>query len=82
MSRMREVVQVVAKALVDQPDMVEVTEIDGPDESYVKVRTAPNDLGKLIGRQGRTATAIRTLANVTSEIDGRRTTGDFVDEHK
>ena len=45
MSRMREVVQVVAKALVDQPDMVEVTEIDGPDESYVKVRTAPNDLG-------------------------------------
>ena len=35
MSRMREVVQVVAKALVDQPDMVEVTEIDGPDESYV-----------------------------------------------
>ncbi len=82
MSRMREVVQVVAKALVDQPDMVEVTEIDGPDESYVKVRTAPNDLGKLIGRQGRTATAIRTLANVTSEIDGRRTTVDFVDEHK
>jgi len=81
-SRMREVVQVVAKALVDQPDMVEVTEIDGPDESYVKVRTAPNDLGKLIGRQGRTATAIRTLANVTSEIDGRRTTVDFVDEHK
>jgi predicted RNA-binding protein YlqC (UPF0109 family) len=79
---MREVVQVVAKALVDQPDMVEVTEIDGPDESYVKVRTAPNDLGKLIGRQGRTATAIRTLANVTSEIDGRRTTVDFVDEHK
>lgn len=82
MSRMREVVQVVAKALVDQPDMVEVTEIDGPDESYVKVRTAPNDLGKLIGRQGRTATAIRALANVTSEIDGRRTTVDFVDEHK
>jgi len=81
-SRMREVVQVVAKALVDQPDMVEVTEIDGPDESYVKVRTAPNDLGKLIGRQGRTATAIRALANVTSEIDGRRTTVDFVDEHK
>ena len=82
MRRMREVVQVVAKALVDQPDMVEVTEIDGPDESYVKVRTAPNDLGKLIGRQGRTATAIRTLANVNSEIDGRRTTVDFVDEHK
>ena len=82
MSRMREVVQVVAKALVDQPDMVEVTEIDGPAESYVKVRTAPNDLGKLIGRQGRTATAIRALANVTSEIDGRRTTVDFVDEHK
>ena len=82
MSRMREVVQVVAKAVVDQPDMVEVTEIDGPDESYVKVRTAPNDLGKLIGRQGRTATAIRALANVTSEIDGRRTTVDFVDEHK
>ena len=82
MRRMREVVQVVAKALGDQPDMVEVTEIDGPDESYVKVRTAPNDLGKLIGRQGRTATAIRTLANVNSEIDGRRTTVDFVDEHK
>ncbi len=82
MSRAKEVVQVVAKTLVDQPDMVEVTEIDGPDESHVKVRTAPNDLGKLIGRQGRTATAIRTLATVTAEIDGRRTIVDFVDERK
>lgn len=82
MSRTREVVHVVAKALVDQPDMVEVTESDGQDGPHVKVRTAQGDLGKMIGRQGRTAAAIRTLATVTAEIEGRRTTVDFVDEHK
>ncbi len=82
MSRTREVVQVVAKALVDQPDMVEVTENDGRDGAHVEVRTAQDDLGKMIGRQGRTATAIRTLATVTAEIEGRRATVDFVDERR
>lgn len=82
MSRTREVVQVVAKALVDQPDMVEVTESDVPDGTHVKIRTAQDDLGKMIGRQGRTATAIRTLATVTAEIEGRRATVDFVDERR
>jgi len=81
-SRTREVVHVVARVLVDQPDMVEVTECDGQDGPYVEVRTAQGDLGKMIGRQGRTAAAIRTLATVTAEIEGRRATVDFVDERK
>ncbi len=82
MSRTREVVHVIARVLVDQPEMVEVTESDGQDGPHVKVRTAEGDLGKVIGRQGRTAAAIRTLATVTAEIEGRRTTVDFVDEYK
>ena len=80
MSRARDVVEVVARALTDHPDKVEVLEIDSSDGSRITVKTGPGDLGKLIGRQGRTATAVRALADVTAEIDGRRATVDLVDD--
>ena len=80
MTRARDVVEVVARALVDQPDAVEVTEAERGDGSQISLKTAPGDLGKLIGRQGRTAAAVRTLATETAEADGRRATVDFVDE--
>ena len=80
MSRARDVVEVIARALVDQRDLVDVTESERRDGPYVEVRTAEGDLGKMIGRQGRTATAIRALAGITAELEGQRATVDFLDE--
>ena len=59
-SSLKEVVETIAKALVDSPDEVAVSEIDG-DTTVLELRVAPQDLGKVIGKQGRTARAIRTL---------------------
>lgn len=58
---LREVVETIAKALVDNPDEVTVREIDGEATTVLELRVAPQDLGKVIGKQGRTARAIRTL---------------------
>ena len=80
MSRARDVVEVIARALVDQRDLVDVTESERRDGPYVEVRTAEGDLGKMIGRQGRTVTAIRALAGITAELEGQRATVDFLDE--
>jgi predicted RNA-binding protein YlqC (UPF0109 family) len=79
-SRAKDVVEVIARALVDQRDLVDVTESERRDGPYVEVRTAEGDLGKMIGRQGRTATAIRALAGITAELEGQRATVDFLDE--
>ena len=82
MSRAKDVVEVIARALVDYPDLVDVTESERRDGPYVEVRTAEGDLGEMIGRQGRTATAIRALAGITAELDGQRATVDFLDLDK
>lgn len=58
---LRQVVETIAKALVDNPDEVTVKEIDGETTTVLELRVAPPDLGKVIGKQGRTARAIRTL---------------------
>ena len=59
---MKELVEMIAKALVDNPEQVLVTEVEGEQQTTVlELRVAPNDLGKVIGRQGRTARCIRTL---------------------
>jgi len=58
---MKDLVEMIAKALVDNPDQVSVTEVDGDQTTVLELRVAPNDLGKVIGRQGRTARCIRTL---------------------
>ena len=79
MSRVKDVVEVIATALVDHPDLVEVTESERRDGPHVEVRTAEGDLGKMIGRQGRTATAIRALAGVAADTEGQRATVDFLD---
>ncbi len=61
MSEVRDLIEAIAKALVDYPDQVEVTEIEGEVTTVLELRVAPADLGKVIGKQGRTARAIRTL---------------------
>lgn len=58
---MKELVELIAKALVDHPDEVNVKELERDQKTVVELRVAPGDLGKVIGRQGRTARAIRTI---------------------
>lgn len=79
MSRARDVVEVVARTLADQPDAVRVTEKDQRGQTLVELFMAPGDLGRVIGRQGRTAQAIRTLVNATAELEGRKATLEFRD---
>jgi len=79
-SRARDVVEVVAKALAGRPDEVRVTESDRRGQTIVELAMAPGELGRVIGRQGRTATAVRTLAAAAGELDGLRVTVDFRDD--
>ncbi len=58
---MKELLELIAKCLVDEPDAVTVTKIDGEQTTVLELRVAPDDLGKVIGKQGRTARAIRTI---------------------
>lgn len=60
-SSLREVIETIAKALVDNPEEVSVKEIDGEATIVLELRVSPNDLGKVIGKQGRTARAMRTI---------------------
>jgi uncharacterized protein len=58
---MKQLVEAIARALVDQPDRVQVTEIAGEQTTVLELRVAQEDLGKVIGKQGKTARAMRTL---------------------
>lgn len=58
---MKELIEEIAKALVDDPEQVTVTEVEGEQTTVLELRVAQSDLGKVIGKQGRTARAIRTL---------------------
>ncbi len=78
MSRSRDVVEVIARALVDHPDQVKVTETERGGYTRVALTTAPSDLGRLIGRNGRTAAAVRTLA-AAAEDEGKKVTVEFLD---
>lgn len=81
MTRAGRVVEVVARALADRPDAVRVTEREARGQTFVELSMAPGDLGRVIGRQGRTAAAVRTLANLAAELDGAKVTVDFRDDH-
>jgi predicted RNA-binding protein YlqC (UPF0109 family) len=63
---MKELVELIAKALVDEPDRVEVREVEGEKVTIIELRVAQGDLGKVIGKQGRTARSIRTLLNAAA----------------
>jgi len=79
-SRARQVVEVVARALAARPEEVHVTEIDRRGTTIVELSMAPGELGRVIGRQGRTAAAVRTLAATAAEVDGTRVSVEFVDD--
>jgi uncharacterized protein len=68
----KELVEYVAKVLVDQPDQVHVEAVEDSTTTTLKLRVAPGDLGRVIGKQGRTARAIRTLLHATAARVKRR----------
>jgi predicted RNA-binding protein YlqC (UPF0109 family) len=78
-SRARAVVEAIARGLADKPDAVQVTERDARGQTYVELVMAPGDMGRVIGRQGRTAQAVRTLATLAAEMDGAKVSVDFRD---
>ncbi len=63
---MKELIAVVARALVDKPDEVNVSEVEGSHTSVIELKVAKEDLGKVIGKQGRTARALRTILGAAS----------------
>ena len=69
---MKDLVTYIAKALVDNPGDVYVTEIEGEQTSVIELRVAKEDLGKIIGKQGRTARAMRTILNAASTKINKR----------
>jgi predicted RNA-binding protein YlqC (UPF0109 family) len=78
-SRARAVVEAIAKGLADRPDAVTVTERESRGQTLVELTMAPGDMGRVIGRQGRTAQAVRTLATAAAELDGQKVSVDFRD---
>ena len=65
-SSMRDLVEYIAKALVDDMDKVNVTEVEGENVTVIELRVGQGDLGKVIGKQGRTARALRTILNANA----------------
>ena len=69
---MKELIEYIAKSLVDQPDAVKVTEVEGERTSVIELSVAKEDMGKVIGKQGKTAIAMRTLLNASSMKQKKR----------
>ena len=80
MSRSRDVVEVVARTLADRPQAVRVSEREHIGQTLIELFMAPGDLGRVIGRQGRTAAALRTLVATAADLEGAKVTLEFRDE--
>ncbi len=72
MIAMKELVEIIAKALVRNPDQVNVTESEDSNVTVYEVRVAPEDMGKIIGKQGRIAKALRTVVKAAAITTGKR----------
>jgi predicted RNA-binding protein YlqC (UPF0109 family) len=68
----KELVEYIAWSLVDNPEAVQVTEIEGERSIIIELRVAPDDMGKVIGKQGKIAKSIRTLTKATAAKEGKR----------
>jgi len=76
---MKELIEMIAKALVDNPDQVAVNAIDGEQSTVLELKVAPTDLGKVIGKQGRTARSIRTILGAAGMKLRRRYTLEILE---
>ena len=79
MAGMRELVEEIAKALVDIPEEVNVREVQGEQVTVLELRVAPSDLGKVIGKQGRTARSVRTILGAAGMKLNRRFTLEILE---
>lgn len=77
---MKDLVEYVAKALVDEVERIEITEITGNQTNIIELKVAKEDIGKVIGRQGRTADAIRTILNCAAAKLSKRYILQIIDE--
>ncbi len=76
---MKELLEFLARSLVDHPDQVRVEQIDTADGVLLRLTVAKEDVGKVIGKQGRIARAIRTVVKASAVRDGRQATVEIVD---
>jgi predicted RNA-binding protein YlqC (UPF0109 family) len=76
---MRELISYIAKALVDNPEQVSVEEVEGNQTSVLELKVAKEDLGKVIGKQGRTARAMRTILSASSAKIKKRTVLEIIE---
>jgi predicted RNA-binding protein YlqC (UPF0109 family) len=79
MAAIKNLVEDIAKALVDEPEQVAVREVEGEQVTVLELRVSPNDLGKVIGKQGRTARSIRTLLGAAGMKLNRRFTLEILE---
>ncbi|PIP36042.1 MAG: RNA-binding protein [Desulfobacterales bacterium CG07_land_8_20_14_0_80_52_14] len=76
---MKDLIKYIAQALVDHPDQVSVTEVEGNQTSVLELNVAKEDLGKVIGKQGRTARAMRTILSAASAKVKKRTVLEIIE---
>ncbi len=76
---MRELVEYLAKSLVDQPEAVEVSEVSGERSVVLEIKVAPDDMGKIIGKHGRIVKAIRTVAKAAATKEGKRVEVEIIE---
>lgn len=77
---MKELVQYLAQSIVNQPDAVEVTETQDDNASVMELKVAKEDLGRIIGKQGRTANSLRTILNAAAARVDRKIVLEIIDE--
>ena len=75
---MKDLVEIIAKSLVDNPDEVRVNEVQGEQDLILELRVAPEDMGKVIGKQGRIAKAIRTVVKAAAMEDNKKVDVDII----
>jgi len=75
---LKDLVEMIAKSLVDDPDAVEVNEVEGSQSVIIEVKVAPDDMGKIIGKQGRIAKAIRTVVKAAAIKENKRVVVEII----
>jgi predicted RNA-binding protein YlqC (UPF0109 family) len=78
MSDMKDLIEYIAKSLADEPSQVQVSEIEGESSVILELRVGPEDMGRIIGKGGRTANAMRSLVRVLAAKQGKRVTLEIV----
>jgi predicted RNA-binding protein YlqC (UPF0109 family) len=78
-SGMRDLIHYIARSLVDDPDSVDVAEVEGNQTTVLELKVAKDDLGKIIGKQGRTAQAMRTILGAVSSKEKKRTVLEIIE---